>query len=326
MEIIYLISGLLLLCIAGFDFFYSTLSGSGASFITKYVAIFAHKFQRALSRIFGRRVLSGSGMVVNLAVLLVWVLLFWLGLFLVYSSNPEAITNSNSRPANWVERLYFTGYVLSTLGIGNFKPVSAFFELVTSVFSFFGFVFFTTAMTYLISVASAVTHKRTLALAIRDLGETPSEVVRAFRESNTSYSYTQFEALKQMIERHVISHQAYPVVHFYDNLEEASALSINLAVLDEAVSILLASNDETLHPEIRFLRNALDQFVQHIEKKYNYLSMSDHLPEVDQSQLDLPAAMMPLADLSDLGITERRKIFGGLLKSEGFTWKEVYGH
>ncbi|NJW55782.1 ion channel, partial [Salinimicrobium oceani] len=97
------------------------------------------------SKFFGRKVFDYSGMIVNLAVLFVWILLVWLGLFLVYSYDPSAITNSDSRPANWVERLYYTGYVLSTLGLGNFKPTTPFFEILTSVFSFFGFIFFTSS-------------------------------------------------------------------------------------------------------------------------------------------------------------------------------------
>lgn len=133
----YLISGIVLLLLVMYDFFFTTLSGSGAGFISKNVANFSHKIMQLVVKLFGRSSYGHSGLLVNLKVLAVWVGLVWMGLFLIYSSNPEAIINGNGRVANNWERLYFTGYTLSTLGIGNLKPTTAFFEILTSCFSFF---------------------------------------------------------------------------------------------------------------------------------------------------------------------------------------------
>src|SRR5690606_21164350 len=108
-----------------------------------------------------------------LKVLSVWIILVWVGLFLVFTSNPEAIVNSDGIAANLWERLYFTGYVLSTLGMGNFYPTSPFFEILTSFFSFFGFIFFTSSITYFLSVSSALVKKRLLAKTINNLGKSP---------------------------------------------------------------------------------------------------------------------------------------------------------
>lgn len=149
-------------------------------------------------------------MLVNLAVLVVWLLLVWLGLFLVFSFHPEAIVNSKGSTASAVERLYFTGYVLSTLGVGNFQPITPFFEILTSLFSFFGFVFFTTSMTYHVSISSAVINKRSLALAIRDLGTSPDEVFIHLHNMDTSFCYQQLSNLQHMIDKHSTYYQAYP--------------------------------------------------------------------------------------------------------------------
>lgn len=126
MEDLYLGIGVFILLLTIYDFFFTTLSGSGAGFISKYISIFSDRVIQLLVNIFGRNIYKIHGLFINLTVLVVWIVLIWVGLFLVYSWDPEAITNSKGRPANLVERLYYTGYILSTLGLGNFKPTSGF--------------------------------------------------------------------------------------------------------------------------------------------------------------------------------------------------------
>nr|WKN38599.1 ion channel [Tunicatimonas sp. TK19036] len=323
MESVVLLLGLCIVSAGGYDFFYTTLSGSGAAFITRTMLILSHKIQLGLSRIFGRKVFQLSGMLVNLGVLSVWILLIWFGLFLVFSSQPEDVVNSGGRAATTVERLYFTGYVLSTLGLGNFKPSSPFFELLVSLFSFFGFIFFSAAMTYLLSVSSAVTHKRALALSIRNLGENPGKVIKSLQELTLSQSYQQIVALQQMIDRHNVNHQAYPVLHYYNSSEIASALSINLTVLDEAVSMLLYSQDKPLYHELQSLRSSLDQFLRHIQEKFRHGSKVDY-PDISWENLDLPPGLPPFHGSEVSALSERRKVLSDLLKSEALGWSDVY--
>lgn len=323
-ESIFLVFGFLLLLVVGYDFFYTTLSGSGAAFLSRIFSALAHKLQLALSKIFGRKIFSLSGMLVNLFVLAIWVLLVWLGLFLVFSSNPEAIVNSNGRMASSVERLYFTGYILSTLGVGNFKPTTPFFELLTSLFSFFGFIFFTTSMTYLVSVSSAVMHKRSLALAIRDLGKNPAEVVKCLLGFDLSFCYTQILALKKMIDRHSVNHQAYPVLHHYNNPDVGSSLNLNIAILDEAVTILLSSHQKPLSKELAPLRKSLSSFLQHIEEKYGISTEKEMLVQIDWACLSLPGDFFSEKLEEDPEVLHRRKVLASLLKGEGLSWHDVY--
>ena len=142
MSTFFLLTGTLLLLLIMYDFFFTTLSSSGAGFFTKWVSIFTHKIINALVRIMGRKVYNISGMLINLTTLANWVFWVWLGLFFIFSFDPGGIVNSDGRMATAVERLYFTGYTLSTLGIGNFYPTTPFFEILTSIFILFRFCFF----------------------------------------------------------------------------------------------------------------------------------------------------------------------------------------
>ncbi len=317
-----LVSGVLLLLIIIADFFYTTLSGSGAAFITRFMYRVGHKVIHFAAGVGGRNVFRISGLVINLLLVSTWVVIVWLGLFLVYSYQPSFIVDSAGRIADGIERLYFTGYVLSTLGVGNFFPTSPFFELATSVFSFFGFVFFTTTMTYLISVSSAVVHKRTLALYIHNLGQTPEELLRNILEKDPSYSYQVFSSLQQMIDRHSVYHQAYPVLHYYGNADVASSFSLNLTILDEAVSLLLRNQQaDELYTELQPLRRSLTSFLLHMEEKYRHTLYSE-----DAAERNLPkAGEIPHRALPDEpAFKQRRQVLGGLLRSEHFGWNDVY--
>ena len=322
-ETVFLIAGFLLLMVVALDFFYTTLSGSGASFITKSVSKVAHQLVLWAGRAFGRKVFGLSGMLVNLSVLAVWVLLVWLGLFLVFSFQPEAISDSKGIPASTVERLYFTGYVLSTLGIGNFKPTTPFFEVLTSLFSFFGFVFFTTSMTYLLSVSTGIINKRSIALAVRNLGASPDEVVRSLLEMDTSFAYQQLSGLQQLIDAHATYYQAYPVLHYYSNPMKESSLSTSLAVLDEALSMMLSSrHKQSLSREVLPLRNSLSHFFKRTESKYG--EKAGGAPAINWRSLHLPEEMLQAGFEEVSTLKSRRKVLGDLLSNEGYSWKDVY--
>lgn len=315
---IYLIIGIIILVVVIYDFFFTTLSGSGAGFIANNISILSDRIIRFLVRATGRSAYDFNGLFVNFMVLSVWIILVWLGLFLLYSSNPEMITNSDGRIANNWERLYFTGYTLSTLGIGNFKPTSGFFEIVTSCFSFFGFIFFTSSMTYFISVSSAVINKRTLTKSIFNLGKNPQEIAKKLLGLDTSYSYQQFLILQEMINRHSANHHSYPVVHFYTHSKPQDCLSLNLARLDEALSIVLSKdNGGNLQKEMEPIRSSITNFLSTLDERF-----SKNLPKVkgpvETSIFPYQKILNEQKDLQD-----RRKTLERLLKAENFGWQDV---
>ncbi len=322
MTYFYLITGILLLLLTMFDFFFTTLSGGGSAIITRSVTFISHKLLQFGVNQFGRGMYKLSGMIVNLSVLFVWVVFIWIGLYLVYTSAPEAIVNDQGRIASNWERLYFTGYTLSTLGLGNFKPVSPAFELLTSIFSFFGFIFFTASMTYLISVSSAVIHKRSLALAIRSLGKTPEEMVYRLLNQDVNFSRQNLASLQEKIERHSVNLQAYPVLHNYANSEIPGSLSLNLVTLDEALSILLNSREgEKMKNALASIRASVTYFLNHLEKNFSRTLHKMEGPDI----LKLRGwEIISTSSINDPNLLHRRKILGGLLKTESFEWQDVY--
>jgi hypothetical protein len=322
MAAINLILGILILLLTFYDFFFTTLSGGGAAFITKFISGTVHKFLRFGAKIAGRNVYRLSGMVINLAVLFSWVILIWLGLFLVFSSDPEAIVNDAARSAGAWERLYYTGYVLSTLGLGNFKPVTPAFEMLSSIFSFFGFIFFTASMTYLISISSAVIHKRSLALSIRHMGRTPEEMVYRLLNQDEFLSRLKLSSLQDKIERHCTNLEAYPVLHYFSSRTKTDSLKLNIVAFDETVSILFYSKQgDKLKNTLTPLRASLTYFLNHVEQDFSRTLLKKEGPNVHQ----LPGwDIISSSFVNDPELFHRRKILGGLLIMENLKWQDVY--
>jgi hypothetical protein len=324
MEFFYLFAGITILLITSFDFFYTTLSGSGAFFLTRNIYKLLHKGQLILFRVFGRRVFKLSGIIINLGILGVWIMLVWLSLFLIYSFNPDAIMNGEEEVATTAERIYFTGYTLSTLGMGNFNPATPLFQVLTSLFSFFGFVFLSTSITYLVSVFSGVMHKRSLSLMLTRLGKDPAEVTKRFVDQDSAFTYQQILAIQRMIDQHSASYQAYPVLHYYINSDQESSLSIHLAILDESLSILFTSSKEySFTDELIPLRSSINDFLKHLQQKFTLKKKAEECVRIDWSKLELPEGSLQL-EIDQDDLIHRRKVLDGLLATEGFSWESVY--
>ncbi len=322
-EALYLIAGIVLLLIVFYDFFYTTLSASGAALLTKYFSMFLHRVLLRTAKIFGRKAFSLSGVWINLPMLFLWLLLIWIGLFLVFSYNPAGVVSSSGVMASAVERFYFTGYVISTLGLGNFKPITPFFEILTSSFSLLGFIIITTSMTYFISVSSAVIEKRSVSLLIRNLGRSPQEVLENLVSMKAPLRGLQFSSLQQKIDKHSNSHQSYSVIHFYNTPKLDSSFSVNLAIMDEVISMILQSDElKEMHSEVNSLRNSITSFLENVQEKYSI--KNDFAPYFRWKDMELPPKVLIDGKYDQKDLAYRRKILGGLLQGENWGWKEVY--
>lgn len=176
---IYLVIGALLIGTVCYDLIYTTFSPRGAGFVSSTVSTFIWRSFFWMSRLFKtKQVLNGAGIVIVVAVLLTWVLLLWAGNTLVYLSDPEAVINSTSKvPADLAQRIYFTGYNLSTMGNGDYKAGTDAWRIYTAFISFSGLIMITIAITYMVPVLSAVTARRALSIRIAAIGRSPQKML-----------------------------------------------------------------------------------------------------------------------------------------------------
>ena len=176
-----LFAGVVLLLVALLDALWTTIAPRGAGPLSRWIArawwaarLGVHRHRAGGAH----RLLAFAGPALLVIAFLTWVGLLWAGWLLVFSAEPGAVVGSTSRePASLAGRVYYVGFVLFTLGTGDYVPVGGMWEVLSAVASLSGLFVVTLAITYVLSVVSAVAAKRHLAGSIHSLGETPTRLV-----------------------------------------------------------------------------------------------------------------------------------------------------
>jgi|TARA_R110000868_G_scaffold125511_3_gene331485 hypothetical protein len=253
-----------------------------------------------LSRLLkNREVLNYSGVSVILSLIIWWIGGLWLGFFLLLVSDSDSVVNTSTHEmASISDKFYYSGYVLSTMGNGDFKPGSSTWQIVIAFFPFSGFIFITTAMTYLISVSSAVIFKRSLAHSITDIMGLDNYDERI----NCLYENT--DNIRNRINQHNQNHLAYPVVHYFYSLDKKASFSVGLWELNAMLTSLQNDPTQPLN-KLKPLNQAID----------NYLS--------SMGEAFIPKVQSNSENEGEDSVKKRRKQLQNLLKSDGWHLNQI---
>lgn len=114
-----------------------------------------------------RRSFPQLGMIVILGTVTSWFLMLWAGWLIVFSSSPQAVLEGSSgNPAPFWSRVYFSGYTLSTLGIGDYQPGTQFYQVLTAFASLSSFFLITLIISFFVPMVQGEMQRRRLALHI----------------------------------------------------------------------------------------------------------------------------------------------------------------
>ena len=176
--------GLAIVALALVDLLWTTIAaGSGGGPLTRRLGAVLWRGALALhARRPGHGLLASAGPVIVFSLFLSWVATVLAGWCLVFLSTEDAVRESSTGlAADVVDRIYFTGYTVFTLGIGDYRPGDGVWQLLTVAATGTGLVLVTVGITYLVGVASAVTERRQLASSIAALGDNAESIlVRAW--------------------------------------------------------------------------------------------------------------------------------------------------
>lgn len=211
-------------------------------------------FRRMARLPFGRdkHILSFCGPTLFIAVVVLWVFSLTLGFALMmWPALGAGIQASQGKtPTDFATAIYYSGFTLTTLGVGDLVPKTALWRVLTILEAALGFSIITATITYLLSVYSALNRRNTFALSLHH---------RAANTANAAdllvllKGFGYFELATQEISsitRDLLflleSHHAYPVLHYFRFREAQYSLSrMALISLDLATLIKTA-----LHPQI----------------------------------------------------------------------------
>ena len=330
MNLFFLLIGIALILIAFLDALWTTLWVDGsAGPVSSRTTTWAW---RAVLAIVGRRhhrMLSLFGPFVLTMVVVLWVTVLWLGWTLVYAADEVSLIHASDKtPADWAGRVYFVGYMMFTAGNGDYTPNGDAWQIAGALTNATGMLLATLAITYLLSIVSAVVQKRAFASQVTGLGKSAAEIVESgwngqdLRGLDLPISTLSSE-LSQITERYL----AYPILQYYHAAKVDKSPVIAAALLDEALSIMRFGVPEEHRPSPAVLRSA----------RSSVRSFLDTMPAAFIAPAPEPPPHPNLTAVRDAGIptvpeqqfvdalqeiSHRRRLLLGLVRNDGWDWTD----
>ncbi len=332
MNYVYLIVGLALVIAVFVDLIYTALSTNGAGWLSRGLSRLIWKaFFFVLRGKARNRLLNHVGMSIIFSILCGWIVLLWAGNVLILCSDPASIRNTQTQAiATLTEKIYYVGYTISTLGNGDFYAPSSTWKIVSVSMALVGLSLVTIAITYLGQVLTSEIGKRQISLYIAALGGTPQDILLNCWDGS---SFRRLERVSDSLVTQIFSHSqhhlAYPVIHYFHSSRLRESASVNLAALDEALTILLVCIPKENRPDsfdLGSLRLALTTYLHTLHG--NFLQPSDQeLPLPDLTRLKEKG--IPLIEDEDrIGqgyerLLKRRRMLKAVIEYGGWTWQDM---
>lgn len=326
--------GSFLILFALYDFMVTAFIPSGEGPLAARVnnGIFRLLFQLAGKD--GRNsLLNYVGLFIIFSLSFTWVLMIWGGFVCIYAAFPESILQGEQKtPADLIEKIYYVGYTLSTLGIGDYVAGNDFWRLFTAFNSFIGLITITMAITYLVPVISSAIQKRSLSLYIAALGESAEQIViNSYNGRNFQAIDSQLSTLAGMIFTYTHNQLAYPILHHMHNANADENIALKIASLDEAITLFTYHVPAEQRPgalELQLIRRALTFYLHSIQQ----LPRSETAPPPpdfarieQQTGVELIRTQGSPRQELYRALDARRRLLAGQLEADGWQWPDIRG-
>ncbi|AKD05030.1 potassium channel family protein [Pontibacter korlensis] len=335
MNILFLCLGTFIFLVTALDIIKTTLSTMGGGKLTNFITKRVWLIYFSASGKDGKsKLLSYAGPTILVSILLTWIIGLWSGLFLVLLSDADSIVNSQTKAsASALEKLYYAGFTLSTLGIGDYIASNNTWRIVTGVAAFSGLAFITASITYFVPVLSAVGLQSKLSLYINSMGKSPQQILtNSWNGKSFSSFFDNTSDLCQMLMQHTMNHHSYPVIHYFHNSKPQHSIAPALVKLDETSKLLqhgIAGEEAINRLKLNMLQTTIDAFLDMVQGSFlRDTSTKEAAPT--PNLLQLREGDMPLREQDETAQTfnttlqERRKVLTALLEMDGWSWNDVY--
>ena len=331
MEILFAVLGVLLVGLAVVDALWTALWVDGsAGPVTGRVTTWLWK---ATLAVFGRRrhrALSVFGPLVLVVTLLQWILLLWTGWVLLFASDPDSLQRSGGPgTAGWSGRIWYVGYTMYTVGNGDFIPADGVWQVMSGLVALTGMSLVTLAVTYLLSVVSAVVGKRAFASQVAGLGRSGEEFVLSGWNGHDLHPLDrQLTDLSSQLSRLSEQYLSYPVLQYYHAASPGKSPVKAAAVLQDALLLMTEGVHPDQRPDPAALRTARSSVATFVDAAVEAASI-DTAPEAPPPP--------GLAALRERGLhtvadeefaaavaeqADRRRGMLGLVRGDGWNWEE----
>ena len=327
MEVLLGVLGVGLLVLTLVDALWTTLWVDGAAGpVTSRVTSWAW---RVLLRLAGHRhrVLSLSGPLILVGTVLGWVLGLWVGWVVLFSADPQSLVDAREDGyADWTGRIWFVAYAMFTMGNGDFSPADGLWQLLASLVNGSGMFLVTLAITYVLSVVSAVVDKRAFASSVHALGRDGAALVLSGWSRGDLHALDrQLAQLSSQLAGLAEQYLSYPVLQYYHAARAEKSPALAAAVLDEALTLLRHGVAPDVAPDVAALTSAratVASFLQTMDVAF--VPAAPEAPAPPDLQRLRDAGVPTVGDdefsraLEDFD--ERRRSLLGLVRNDGWDW------
>lgn len=325
-----LLGTVIILLVLG-DVVKTTLSVKGSGFASGWLASRSWSVALWLHRRWpAHGALSYVGTAILLLIIGLWTAGLWLGWTLFFMLDPNAVVSSASgEPTAFLERAYFVGYTLITLGNGEYQPQIGFWQIMTLLAATLGFFVITLAITFLLSVLPAVVGKRQLASYIASLGTTPADIVLNAWDGDGCSALTQhLSTLNEALGKVAQQHLAFPILHYFHSGERRTALPLHVAALDGALDFLFYGLEScwSTARQLQPLHESIGSLLETLQNGF-IGSHEDTPPPTPLEPLKGGGLeTKPQADYRRAleEKTERRKLLHSYVVMDGWEWQDIF--
>lgn len=252
MDLVITAAGIGLILLGLYDIFRTLFLPAGKGTLSKWVN---HAVWRGFQMLATLRlsVLVLAGPAAFLTAIITWVLLIVLGWSLIYWPRmPEAMTFVSvmdpSDNAGFLDAMYFSIVTVATLGYGDITPGETWLRLVAPLQAVVGFLLFTAAISWILSIYPDLNRRRAFAREVSLLHDA---------ERGATIDVTTMDAIvvTQLLDKLTIGlvtvrgdMQQFPIIYYFHSLEDESSLSV---VLPYILEIVQRSSREECPAEVR---------------------------------------------------------------------------
>ena len=333
MSLLLAIAGIALIGLTLLDAFWTTLSLHGSAPVSGRVARGLWVLNLRVPSPVQKWISPAVGTLIVLAVMLTWIVMLWGGWWLLFSADPSSVAEGGPIPilAGHLDRAYFVGFSIFTLGVGDFVATTRFWRMAAVVSSASGLVLVTLSITYLVPVLSAVMKKRQTAGIVHSLGRTPSEIIiHAWDGEQFSLLPQMLQNLREDVEQISQQHLAYPVLHYFHTSSQRDEFALALASLDDGLQMLASGVAETVRPHpssYQPLRESIGNLLDILNR--DFVHPADEAPPspvlTSLKEAGIPVVGQPEFEQSvtSESCSRRRRQLAGFVRDAGWDWSHV---
>lgn len=276
------------------------------------------------------KMLSSAGPWITITLLMAWFLFAWLGWFLLFCSSAQAVVDSSTNAtASIVERAYYAGYTITTLGYGDFIAGTERWRFPPVLAAANGFFLFTLSITYILNIITNVIQKRHTALTVSALGESPWQILATTHDTGKFNTLTsQLQPLQQSISTLGQQHLAYPILHYYHSETGSKSLSLAIARLYQVVALICYACprlESTTLEQLLIMRKVLEQFMDTLGSAF--INPDDAAPPIPMlnAYVELPGVDKTSQEMHDyLASLPYQKLLAAYVHKNGWQWQDVW--